>query len=887
MMANNRHGLGGVLLAAVVLTLFASTAGAVRKNDVLNSLHNLSATATYQPYAPARTVTATSETQICVFCHTPHGASTRDVGGNAIAAQLWNRRVPLSTGYTGYSSSSLDAATIQAGFSGQPGGSSKLCLSCHDGTLAVNTVNVINGTASYAPGVNIPMTGGVTTLPPGTYTATSGFTPVTGTNLTNDHPISVDFTSTLAARDGELRPVANTALQNWNAGSGTDIIGKRGSGYKPLLPLEPSGSGGTGQVQCAACHDPHIVETDTTQGDQMFLRTNRFQQAAATGTYTQANDIICLGCHEKNNGAVGAWAYSSHGNSLVATQTYTAGAVTPREFPANQPVWKASCLNCHQGHTLQGAKYLLSEGTTAGLVGGVPGAGGTRQGAGNPAQENTCYQCHTAAANSIITSTAPLIDIQTQMGSASRHPTAAATEVHDIGGNFNDTGFVDCSTTTNKCGADGIERRALLGTTLTNRHAECTDCHNPHRIVKEQKISDPINDAGYVAGGVHRHENAAGYVHDNIASGVLRGTWGVEPIYGSVSFEARPTGYTVKRGDPGATPSTLVTATYVTREYQVCLKCHSDYGYTDDNVYPSGTSRPALGGTGLTAINTNGRLNFTRYTNQAKEFQAPTTHRGDNAVPGNRGTEGGACAAGDSGKTAAQALAMCNQNNHRSWHPVFGPTGRSGFGTYKAPWNNAGARGVQTMYCSDCHGVLDTNTTSYSVIPPNRSPTAAHVAGSQSWGPHGGTTTTGTSVFMLKGVWSQTTTNNTANHLCFKCHCASTYGGPVQTPACPTGAGATGYSNGTTNHHTRGDHNASSARECQNCHVAIVHGWKNKSFLVNTNDIGPEAGTARGFTPGATYTNGPYYAGAELRIVSWAASGAWNQGNCSLAAGGH
>ncbi|MDD5316397.1 MAG: hypothetical protein PHX33_05205, partial [Candidatus Cloacimonetes bacterium] len=118
MMANNRQRLGGLLLATAVLALFASTAGAVRKNDVQNSRHNLSATPTDQAYAPARTVTASSESQMCAFCHTPHGASTKDQAGAATPGQLWNRRIPASTSYTGYSSSSLDAAVIQAGYTG-------------------------------------------------------------------------------------------------------------------------------------------------------------------------------------------------------------------------------------------------------------------------------------------------------------------------------------------------------------------------------------------------------------------------------------------------------------------------------------------------------------------------------------------------------------------------------------------------------------------------------------------------------------------------------------------------------------------------------------------------------------------------------------------------
>lgn len=303
--------------------LLASGADAARISDVRNSKHNLSATSS----TATRTVTAVSETQICAFCHTPHGATRTDQGGASTAGQLWNRRVPASTTYTGYTSSSLDAATIQSGYTGQPGGNSKLCLSCHDGTIAVGSVNVLNGGGSTATTgtVSIPMTGGVTTLPAGTYGATSGYTKNFGATLTNDHPISVTYDNTLATRDGELQ--ALDVNQKYPATTGT-IIGKQVAGYHPVLPLQATGAGATGQVQCSTCHDPHIVETDATQGNQKFLRTNRFQAAAPTATYNQANDIICLACHNKN-GASGVWAYSAHGNALVATQTYTVGSVTP------------------------------------------------------------------------------------------------------------------------------------------------------------------------------------------------------------------------------------------------------------------------------------------------------------------------------------------------------------------------------------------------------------------------------------------------------------------------------------------------------------------------------------------------------------------------------
>ena len=71
-------------------------------------------------------IKAVSESQICIFCHTPHNAR-RDI------PYLWNRR-DQTVSYIPYQSSTLFARV------GQPTGASKLCLSCHDGTIALGAI---------------------------------------------------------------------------------------------------------------------------------------------------------------------------------------------------------------------------------------------------------------------------------------------------------------------------------------------------------------------------------------------------------------------------------------------------------------------------------------------------------------------------------------------------------------------------------------------------------------------------------------------------------------------------------------------------------------------------------------------------------------------------
>lgn len=813
-------------VVAVLSLLVAGQAWPAREANIRQTKHNLSSS------GPG-TVKATTETQICVFCHTPHAAT-------ASAAPLWNRNLGTTT-YTPYSSNSLDANVIE-GTLGQPGGSSKLCLSCHDGTLAIGNVNVLNG--SSATPITMTGTGAGGVMADGSG-STTGFTRYLGINLTNDHPISVTYSSTLAARDGEMRTV-NSGTQKDTATTGT-LIGVRSSGYKPKLPLEATGSGTEkGQVQCASCHDPHIRETNAAMGNQKFLRLNRFQEnASGNGTYSQTNDIICLTCHDKNQGT-GAWAYSAHANSLVATQTYTAAATTAREFPANIPVWRAACLNCHDTHTVPGARRLLRESTDSATV--------PKQG-GSSAIEETCYQCHTSAATSIVTplTTVPNIKADFQLGRSMPITSAtqpAGVEKHDIGGNFSDATFVDCTSTTNKCGKDFIESRTLLGVgNLNNRHAECTDCHNPHRVVKFKDFRGTLG-TGSIAGtpdasGTHKHTDDANTSHTNIASGVLRGSWGVEPTYSSASFQVLPSGYTVKRGDPGSSADATVGAAHVTREYQICLKCHSDYGYSDNNTYPTG-DRPNLGSfVGGTPSGTN---NLTQYTNQAREFQAPAAHKAEVSTT-------------DSGAAAAYAT-----NNHRGWHPVMDSTGRTtairnaSANNWNFPWRNA--VGTQTMYCTDCHG---SNTAAGTVIPTGGED-------GNPWGPHGSSND-----FLLKGSWAGTTGNgDSASGLCFKCHSYTIYA--------TRGGGSSGFG-GSKDSNLHSYHADKIGRmRCSWCHVAVPHGWKNKALLVNLNDVGPEVGLTAGTqvrnNSTAAYNRGPYYMNAILKVKNFKTSGNWSDTDC-------
>jgi predicted CXXCH cytochrome family protein len=143
--------------------------------------------------------------QICVFCHTPHNAKSPQL------APLWNHGSTAAT-FTLYSSPSLTAVP------GQPANNSKACLSCHDGTVAVDTYGSQTGTNN--------ITG----------------TALLGTDLSDDHPISFTYDAALATADGGLVTPA----------SASSVVAG--------IPLYAS------TLQCASCHDVHDND------DAPFLR---------------------------------------------------------------------------------------------------------------------------------------------------------------------------------------------------------------------------------------------------------------------------------------------------------------------------------------------------------------------------------------------------------------------------------------------------------------------------------------------------------------------------------------------------------------------------------------------------------------------------------------
>ena len=232
---------------------------------ITNSKHDLSFASTTSSGLQATSAT----NEICVFCHTPHGANTSFAG-----APLWNK-ANISTSDTSwkvYGASTTNAAGATIGatvVSAIPSNPSKACLSCHDGASAINSIVNAPGSGGYnSGGANVAFDNNGTPVTAGTaFTMPSGITQI-GSDLSNDHPISVTYdvgADGTTGTPGSLKD-PTTALAGWVTPGGLGTINS-------LLK--------SGKVECSSCHDPHLGEATT------FLRV------ANTGS------ALCLGCHNK------------------------------------------------------------------------------------------------------------------------------------------------------------------------------------------------------------------------------------------------------------------------------------------------------------------------------------------------------------------------------------------------------------------------------------------------------------------------------------------------------------------------------------------------------------------------------------------------------------
>lgn len=298
--------------------------------SISNTRHNL--TQSFNPNADVMTTNARNNYgEVCVYCHAPHGANTK------IKAPIWNRTINTGT-YIIYDKMRTLNQPI-----GQPGANSLTCLSCHDGTIAIDSVinmpgsgrynsnqeelatigdktwlntwpnRLRDGTPTTSPALGHLEMGIATDDPSNPPIQTSqgnkcttchntsdtgmpdfkGF--VLGTDLRNEHAVGILF------------PVAAGPGIDFNQPTGVvvgkmryfDITGPFNTNGRPDTNeprLYETGDGP--EVECASCHDPHGVPVNGP-GTRFIPSFLRVSNGNAVAPFQGASSGLCLTCHDK------------------------------------------------------------------------------------------------------------------------------------------------------------------------------------------------------------------------------------------------------------------------------------------------------------------------------------------------------------------------------------------------------------------------------------------------------------------------------------------------------------------------------------------------------------------------------------------------------------
>jgi hypothetical protein len=225
-------GKAGILAVVLCFTLTAFAARAP-KSAVFGSAHDF------------KTQLGGASYTLCNFCHVAHKFGSAPTGPGYL---LWNHTLSSVASYGVYTSDSMRSTPTDLG--GQLV-VSNLCLSCHDGTVAINSWYEGQPAANFQP------------LPQGTLFMPSD---TTVRDLTKQHPVNFVYPDATTAAAIGIQPAA-------------DLNSVDGNGNVPLF---------NGRMQCATCHDPHA---GPSSGAHLFFR-------AFPSTPAQTLSLTsCVYCH--------------------------------------------------------------------------------------------------------------------------------------------------------------------------------------------------------------------------------------------------------------------------------------------------------------------------------------------------------------------------------------------------------------------------------------------------------------------------------------------------------------------------------------------------------------------------------------------------------------
>jgi len=262
----------GSLTLIIVCSLVPSCAfgAAARGSGVVGSPHDMTLYGYIDPQA-----------RVCAFCHTPHHAA--QTGGEYLP--LWSRAEDTKQFNVAYNSTSINAISLKEATTDKAIGPTRLCLSCHDGTIAPDQHYGITGNAPLINDDNFPSLGKGAGIGAGAI------------GLMNDHPIGFNYPAVaIGPETGVVLDSAAILTAAINPNTDPWVRNANALYLFNTLNLKVAdrlfvASNGIAYMTCATCHDVHNTKNVyTTAGDEPV---NYLLLAP------QAGSKLCLTCHLK------------------------------------------------------------------------------------------------------------------------------------------------------------------------------------------------------------------------------------------------------------------------------------------------------------------------------------------------------------------------------------------------------------------------------------------------------------------------------------------------------------------------------------------------------------------------------------------------------------